>query len=52
MCIIGTQYIRNVKQACFNRLRLYYKQINLSNPPNTKNNNYINNNVVPVTSYK
>jgi hypothetical protein len=34
--IIGSQYIKNIKQACFNRLRMCNKLVNSTSPPPTK----------------
>lgn len=35
--IIATQYLKNIKQACFNRLRMYNKELNSTNLRNGKN---------------
>lgn len=46
--IIGTQYIKNVKQACFNRLRMYNKQLGQTNPPPIKYHYPTNTSVTPL----
>lgn len=46
--IIGAQYIKNVKQACFNRLRMYNKQLTQTNLPPTKYHYPSNTSVTPL----
>jgi hypothetical protein len=46
--IIGAQYIKNVKQACFNRLRMYNKQLTRTNLPPTKYHYPSNTSVTPL----